>query len=69
MERSGWEIRWCRISRRRGDSCKSLFLAYLVSDEENEVMDFEPKLSYDELQKAYDELWMTLKHLLHIMLL
>ena len=28
----------------------------IVSDEETEVIEIEPKLSYDDLQKAYDEL-------------
>ena len=32
------------------------FMADIVSKEEIEVLDSEPKLSYDDLQKAYDEL-------------
>ena len=32
------------------------FMADIVSDEEIEVMNYEPKPSYDDLQKAYDEL-------------
>ena len=32
------------------------FMADIILEEEIEVCDFEPKLSYDDLQKAYDEL-------------
>ena len=31
-------------------------MADIVLDEENEVNDFEPELSFENLQKAYDEL-------------
>ena len=32
------------------------FMANVVSDEETEVIDSEPELSYDDFQRAYDEL-------------
>ena len=32
------------------------FMANIISNEGTEVIDSEPKLSYDDLQKAYDEL-------------
>ena len=32
------------------------FMVDIVSNEEIDVMDFEPKPSYDDLKKAYDEL-------------
>ena len=31
-------------------------MADIVSDKETKVMNFEPEPSYDDLQKAYDEL-------------
>ena len=31
-------------------------MADIVFEEENEVLDFEPELLYDDLMKAYDEL-------------
>ena len=31
-------------------------MADIVSEEETEVLDSESKLSYDDLQKAYDEI-------------
>ena len=31
-------------------------MAHIVFEEKTEVLDFEPELSYDDIQKAYDEL-------------
>ena len=45
------------------------FVADIVSDEEIRVTDFEPERSYDDLQKAYDELLNDSQTLILIMLL
>ena len=44
-------------------------MADIVSDEEIEVIDFEPELSYDDFQKAYDELLDDSQHFFFIMFL
>ena len=45
------------------------FIANIISEEETEILDFELELSYKDLLKDYDELWMIPKHLLLTMLL
>ena len=45
------------------------FMANIISEEETKILDFELELSYKDLLKDYDELWMIPKHLLLTMLL